>query len=834
MTRLSAKSLVLIGLLLSFSANADVIERHELELRALVQPDQVVAVLPAEIARAERSDDQHSLALLHLARANACRVLADWVCQRDASQQARDAALLGTDDAMRKLQVRALIALARAENALQNFAKAEQIMAETQLVLATVKSPSLEGELRLALSSFANSLGRNALAERYAQEGLAQMSSDDELPTKIRLLRNLARAQGKMQRRHEAVLSLQQAIEILQRVDDPKLAAELHLEIARIARTDRDVPTQMTQGKAILALSERLENSQLSGLAHEVIGLAQNQAGEGEAATKSLTIALARFSELNLRRDELRVLRALLSRDNHVQGEQLRLWSERFVALQSELEREEKQDASDSFSARVSYAEQKLELAALESEARFARQREENLEQRHRLTLYLVMAAIAFLFVLLALLILQRRWNRRLKAAYDRLERSEASYRLLAENARDVVVRVNASGERQYVSDSALETVGWTATELLGGNGLDLVHPEDREHARKCLLNLTKTGGADRICYRILHKSGHYIWVESLARVVPSPIGDGSCDVIYSSRDITERIGVEQALRESKQRLRMITDNIPALIAYVDANERVQFVNVQVTRMSGIAQEALLGRTVREVRGDSKYAAVQPHIQTALSGHKAVFEGTLHDDGVLRQYSFNLCPDFDENFVVKGFYALCFDITDQKRVQRELEHLARVDSLTGLANRRQFEERVEQAMHRRNRRALALFAFDIDRFKTINDQYGHLVGDEVLQEFALRLRQFARESDLTARLGGDEFMLLLEDAESKQSCAAVAERILSEVRKPFVLGQHRLLVTVSIGIAFVLAQESVRELTADADRALYAAKNSGRNTYRMA
>lgn len=826
--------MILLALLLSCNAYADVIERHELELRALVQPDQVVAALPSEIARAERASDFHSLALLHLARANACRVLADWVCQRDASQQARDAALQGKDEAMRKLQVRALIALARAENALQNFAKAEQIMAETQLVLEQVKSPSLEGELRLALSSFANSLGRNALAERYAQEGLTQMSSDDELPTKVRLLRNLARAQGKMQQRQEAVASLQQAIEILGRVDDPKLAAELHLEIARIARADRDVATQMTQGNAILALSERLQNSQLSGLAHEVLGLAQAQAGQARAASESLSIALARFSELNLRRDELRVLRALLSSENKAQGEQLRVWSQRFVELQSQLEREEKEDASDSFSARVSYAEQKLELAALESEAKFSRQREENLQQRHRLTLYLVAAAIAFLLLLLILLVLQRRWNAKLKAAFDRLEASESTYRLLAENARDVVVRVNAAGQRLYVSDSAAETVGWTPDELLGGNGLDLVHPEDRDIARRNLTLLAKSGGGDSVCYRIRHKDGHYIWVEALARVVPSPSGDGSSDVIYSSRDITARVSIEHALRESRQRLRMITDNIPALIAYVDAKERIQFVNAQVTRMSGIAQESLLGRTVREVRGETKYALIQAPIQTALSGHKAVFEGTLHDGGVLRQYSFNLCPDFDENFVVKGFYALCFDITDQKRVQRELEHLARVDSLTGLANRRQFEERVEQAMHRRKRQPLALFAFDIDRFKAINDAHGHLVGDEVLQEFAHRLRQFARESDLSARLGGDEFMLLLEDAESKQSCAAVAERILAEVRKPFVLGGHRLLVTVSIGIAFVLAQDSARELIGDADRALYAAKSSGRNDYRMA
>lgn len=125
-----------------------------------------------------------------------------------------------------------------------------------------------------------------------------------------------------------------------------------------------------------------------------------------------------------------------------------------------------------------------------------------------------------------------------------------------------------------------------------------------------------------------------------------------------------------------------------------------------------------------------------------------------------------------------------------------------------------------------------LLAFDIDKFKSINDTYGHSVGDAVITEFARRIGSCVRESDLPARLGGDEFLVLVEDANSMDEGVSIADKILQCMQQPMQLGTLRLSVTSSIGIGFLQHPKSAEEVIELADRALYAAKAAGRNTAR--
>jgi diguanylate cyclase (GGDEF)-like protein len=165
----------------------------------------------------------------------------------------------------------------------------------------------------------------------------------------------------------------------------------------------------------------------------------------------------------------------------------------------------------------------------------------------------------------------------------------------------------------------------------------------------------------------------------------------------------------------------------------------------------------------------------------------------------------------------------------------ELERLARVDALTGLANRRQLDERLAVALGRLHRHGMpvALMYLDVDHFKRINDTWGHAAGDQVLCSFANRLQRCVRAIDLVARLGGDEFVVVIEDAKLPAAAEAIARKLIDEMHHSIEVDGTALVVTTSIGIAYAIAPTETTTLLAVADAALYAAKQAGRNTYRM-
>jgi diguanylate cyclase (GGDEF)-like protein len=168
--------------------------------------------------------------------------------------------------------------------------------------------------------------------------------------------------------------------------------------------------------------------------------------------------------------------------------------------------------------------------------------------------------------------------------------------------------------------------------------------------------------------------------------------------------------------------------------------------------------------------------------------------------------------------------------------REELEHLARHDALTGLPNRRAFQERLDQALARAQRSGerFALLFIDVDNFKNINDRWGHEGGDAVLKIVALRLDATTRKADAVARMGGDEFVVLLDNPAHRDDITNIAEKLLASVRSPIVFGGQELQVGFSIGISqYPDDGHTVAELMARADHAMYEAKAAGRNGFRF-
>jgi diguanylate cyclase (GGDEF)-like protein len=227
-----------------------------------------------------------------------------------------------------------------------------------------------------------------------------------------------------------------------------------------------------------------------------------------------------------------------------------------------------------------------------------------------------------------------------------------------------------------------------------------------------------------------------------------------------------------------------------------------------------------------------------------MSGHRDGADSAVmvewrvrHRDGSWRQFEVVNASLLDDE-AVRGIVATLRDVTERRALERELEHQAFHDRLTGLANRALFRDRLEHALARRNRHRdqhpVAVLLLDLDDFKVVNDSLGHAAGDRLLVMVAERLRGHLRASDTTARLGGDEFAVLLDDPAADDEALRVAERLIEVLAAPYQLDGRELFVRASIGVAAAAETgQPADELLRDADMAMYAAKARSRGGYQV-
>ena len=300
-------------------------------------------------------------------------------------------------------------------------------------------------------------------------------------------------------------------------------------------------------------------------------------------------------------------------------------------------------------------------------------------------------------------------------------------------------------------------------------------------------------------------------------------------------RMMRELAASEARVRASEAQLHAVADNLPAMIAHFDGEARFTYANRTARRVLGLDGDALIGTRLLDLRGAGPVDELAAHARAVLAGERHAFEGHAELAGRTFDHRTQLVPDVDDDGAVRGFYSLTFDITALKAAERELAQLARVDALTGLANRRHFEERLPEALARAQRggRPLTLLLLDLDRFKAINDTHGHAMGDAVLKAFAERIAQCVYEVDLPARLGGDEFVVLLEGDTDADTAARVAQRIVVAVREPLVIEGVALALTTSIGVGVHFPARDAATVLRLADDAVYAAKAAGRDGWRV-
>jgi len=415
------------------------------------------------------------------------------------------------------------------------------------------------------------------------------------------------------------------------------------------------------------------------------------------------------------------------------------------------------------------------------------------------------------------------------------LRESEQRYRSLFEGVPVGIYRIDLEGRFVNVNRALVELLGHADRErVIGRDAGELyVDPEDRR-AWKALMEYE--GQVLDFETRIVRADGTAIWVRSNARALRDADGE-LAGYEGTVEDVTDRKRAEDALRESDERFRSLVQNASDMISILDADGTVRYQSPSTIRLLGYEPDERIGS-----HGfDRIHPTDRPEIESLFQrlvadpGKSVRTEYRVsHGDGSWRVLESKI-TNLLENPAVRGVVLNSRDVTDRKEAEARLVHDALHDALTGLPNRPLLMDRLEHCLghtpRRRDYRCAVLF-LDLDRFKMVNDSFGHAAGDQLLVQVSERLLGCLRPTDTLARLGGDEFAILLEDVTDAGNAVRVAQRIGQALRKPFELEGREIYSSASIGIALsTLESRSGEELVRDADTAMYRAKSRGRGGY---
>ncbi|WP_166787261.1 MULTISPECIES: bifunctional diguanylate cyclase/phosphodiesterase [unclassified Cryobacterium] len=425
--------------------------------------------------------------------------------------------------------------------------------------------------------------------------------------------------------------------------------------------------------------------------------------------------------------------------------------------------------------------------------------------------------------------------------------------RNLLEAPGAIVFFKDLQGRFIRVSPACAALTGRTPEELVGLTDFDLT---DRAHALELLADeqrIIATGEPliDKAeVDRLVDRPG--TWVETSK----FPLRDATGTIVGTfgaSRDVTRQGRAEQEVARmakaaadeharlivAEAQLRAVLNGSTDAIVKYDGDLRYRYVNPAGERARATTLEQLIGRTDRETGMDQGLLAMwEPALRAVLqTGEPDEIEFSARDlQGGEKWFHTTLSPDRDTTGALVGVLTSMRDITEIKRAEQALAHHAMHDSLTGLANRHLLTDRLGQALVRMERAGnrLAVFFVDLDRFKDVNDTYGHEVGDSVLIEVARRLERAGRRTDTIARLGGDEFIVLCEQVPTADDVEQVADRIVHAMAEPFEVGTLTLRLSASVGA--VVTDDpgtDASSLLRNADSAMYRAKEGGRNRFEI-
>ncbi len=429
--------------------------------------------------------------------------------------------------------------------------------------------------------------------------------------------------------------------------------------------------------------------------------------------------------------------------------------------------------------------------------------------------------------------------RRRFELARDNVAR----FRSLVHNATSIMMYVSPTGDVESVSGAMTRMLGHDPEAVEGQPLANIVAPTDRPALRVAIESALRSSSATQPVVHAVrflrHGSEEMVSYElSIVSLVDDPTVGG---LIVTAHDVSERVTAEMELRNTVRELRETSSLLNATLEstadgllVVGADRTITSFNSQFAEMWRLPTNLVAARDDHRLLDFVAEQLVDPdafvgRVNDLYAQPEAESEDTLEfaDGRVFRRLS---KPQYVSGDVVGRVWSFS-DITEQKRLESDLAHLAFHDALTGLANRALFQDRINQALARseRNERYVAVLFLDLDNFKTINDSLGHSAGDELLQGVAATLVGSLRKSDTAARLGGDEFALLIENARNREEVMTLARRLIRTLRQPVVVAGQEISTTVSMGVTFGVRGHTSDQLLRNADLAMYLAKAQGKD-----
>lgn len=429
-----------------------------------------------------------------------------------------------------------------------------------------------------------------------------------------------------------------------------------------------------------------------------------------------------------------------------------------------------------------------------------------------------------------------------LVSAQSEIAASETRYRAMFEHMMSAVAIYEVQNDGQdfvfrEINPAAERIDGLIREQTLGRSLCELYAEADIRGFLQAFRQVWRTGQSVHFP-ATLYKDGRLRgWRENEIYKLPS----GEIVAIFD--DVTAQKEAEEALWQEKEKAQVTLDSIGDAVITTDLHGLVDYFNPMAERLTGWIARAAQGKSIEDVFpiiNEENGKTVENPLQRCLREGRIVGLANhtvlIHSDGHRIPIEDSAAPIRDHNGKVVGSVLVFHDVSKNRSLLRQLRHQAHHDNLTGLPNRRLFNEHLSQALAhaKRKQTKTAVLFLDIDRFKLINDTLGHSLGDILLREVANRLTDLLRSEDTVSRWGGDEFVILLPDVTRAEDAAKAAGKIILSFAASFCLKGHEIFVSASIGISLYPDDATVaEELIKQADTAMYHAKESGGSNYQF-
>ncbi|WP_105189136.1 EAL domain-containing protein [Pseudoalteromonas sp. T1lg48] len=453
------------------------------------------------------------------------------------------------------------------------------------------------------------------------------------------------------------------------------------------------------------------------------------------------------------------------------------------------------------------------------------------------ITLYIVISALLLGTWMLWL----RRQQRRLHSAHGKLLASQQQTDLALQSSNSGIWHYQVE-QRRFMQRRLAAELGYREiqNQCSFEQYVDLIHPQDVDRYRlnwKRFLNQGEQATWD-FTYRLCHKQGTWHWYHEVGRITEYDANGQPKEVSGIYTNITDAKASAQQATVLGEAIGQISDWLLIL------DEHLQPFSANDSFLRAFSDPNSPGLSIQpfvRALGKQKFQRYMGLIGKLAAGDNWRIEEqirTKHDMRHPVQISVTaVCRDKQEQSDEISYYVVVItDLTEQKRAEDELRYLANYDPLTGLPNRTMMRGKIAQAIDyaKENSSLLALLFIDLDKFKPVNDSFGHAVGDQVLCCICERISEQLDDNSLLARQSGDEFLLLIEQVQSPQSLSELSEHLAKTLEKPIKIGNITINISVSIGIALSpFDADNAEDLIRNADMAMIYAKNAGRNGYKF-